>query len=154
MAVILGFYKRAFRLKVGDYRFSRLIPIHTGIFRIIGGYLCVLGKDVYYRQIMAKTHFKVVRIVRRGYFDNAGAEIYFNVIVGNDRYLAVNYRQYQRFAHYILISFIVGVYRNGGIAEQSFGAGGGEFNVAASVAERVAQMPEMPRLVLILYFGV
>ena len=58
---------------------------------------------------MAKTYFKVVRVVRRCYFNNAGTEIYLNIIVRNNGYLAVNDRQNKGFAYYIFISFVIRV---------------------------------------------
>ena len=67
---------------------------------------------------MAQTHLKVVGIVRGRDFNRAGTEIYLNVIVRNNGYLTVNERKYKRFTYNILISFIIRIYRNGGIASK------------------------------------
>ena len=99
---------------------------------------------------MAQSHLKVVRVVRGSNLNNAGSEIRFNIIVRNNGDLTVNYRQNKCLAHKVLIAFVIRVYRNGGIAEQCFGACGGKLQVTAPVLKRVTQMPEMPCLLLVL----
>ena len=149
MAVILDLDESALLFKILDDSLSRLVSVHAGILRIVIDYLCVIGQDVYNGQVMAQTDLEVVRVMRGGNLNDTGAEVYLDIIVGDNGYLAVNYGQDKRLADDILISLIVGVDRNGGIAEQGFGPCCGELKIAASVLKGIAQMPEVTRLILI-----
>ena len=80
--------------------------------------------------------------------------IYLDIIIGDNGYLAVDYGQDERLADDILISFIIGVDGNSGIAEQGLGSGRCKLKIAASVLERIAKMPEVTRLILIFDLGV
>ena len=60
----------------------------------------------------------------------------------------------QRLADDILISFVIGVDGDCGIAEQGLGSGRCKLKIAASVLERIAKMPEVTRLILIFDLGV
>ena len=150
MDVFLNFNESALFFEVFYDSFSRLVSVHSRVFRVIGSNLRVIGKHIYNRQIVAQTHLKVVRVVGGGNLNNACAEIRFNIFVGNNGYLAVNKRKNQRFAHKVLVSFIVRVYRNRRITQKGFGAGCRKLQIAAAVLKRIAQMPEMPGLLLVL----
>ena len=103
---------------------------------------------------MAQTDLEVVRVMRGSYLNDTGTEVYLDIIIGDNGYLAVDYGQDERLADDILISFIIGVDGNSGIAEQGLGAGRCKLKIAAPVLERIAKVPEMTRLVLILDLGV
>ena len=149
MAVILDLDEGTLLFKILDDSLSRLVSVHAGILRVVIDYLCVIGQDVYNGQVMAQTDLEVVRVMRGGNLNDTGAEVYLDIIVGDNGYLAVNYGQDKRLADDILISLIVGIDRNGGIAEQGFGSCCGELKIAASVLKGIAQMPEVTRLILI-----
>ena len=150
MNVLLNLNQRALFFKVINDSLSCLVSVHSCVFRVIGSNLSVIGQNVYNRQVMAQSHLKIVRVVGGGNLNNACAEIRFNIFVGNNGYLAVNKRKNQRFAHKVLVSFIVRVYRNRRIAQKGFGAGCRKLQIAAAVRKRIAQMPEMPSLLLVL----
>ena len=154
MNVLLGLYKRAFLFKVGNNSFSCLVSVHSGVSGVVGCYFRVVCKHVYYRQVVSQSYLKVVRVVRRSDFNHAGSEIHFNVFVRHNRYLTVNNRQNKSFAHKVSVSFIVRVYRNGGISEQCFGSCGCKLKITAAVRERIAQVPEMTCLLLVFNLSV
>ena len=149
VAVILDFNESTLRFKVGNDGFSCLVSVHARIFRIIVGDLCIVCHNIDNLKVMAQTDFKVVGVVSGSDFNNARSEIHFNIFIGNNGNLTVYYGQDKSFADYILVSFIVRVDRNGGIAEQSLGSCCCKLHIAASVLERIAKMPEMTRLILI-----
>ena len=103
---------------------------------------------------MAKTDFKVVGVVGGRDFHDAGSEIHFDIIVGDDRDFTVHKRQDKRFAHNVFVAFIVRVDGDRRIAQKGFGTRGRKFQIAASVFERIAQVPEVPRLFFIFHFRV
>ena len=70
---------------------------------------------------MAQTDLEVVRVMRGGYLNDTGTEVYLDIIVGDNGYLAVDYGQDKRLADDILISLIVGVDRNGGMPSRVSG---------------------------------
>ena len=154
MVIILDLDESALSLKVLDDSLSRLVSVHAGVFRIVVDYLCVIGQDIDNGQVMAQTDLKVVRVMRGGYLNDTGTEVYLDIIIGDNGYLAVDYGQDERLADDILISFIIGVDGNSGIAEQGLGSGRCKLRIAASVLERIAKMPEVTRLILIFDLGV
>ena len=103
---------------------------------------------------MAQTDLEVVRVMRGGDLNDTGSEVYLDIIIGDNGYLSVDKRQDERLADDVLISFIVRVDGDGGIAEQGLGSGRCKLKIAASVLERIAKMPEVTRLLLIFDLGV
>ena len=114
--MILNLYKISARLKVGNYRLPRVKAIHSRILRVVVRYLGVVGHDVYYGQVVANADFKVVGVMRRRYLHYSRSEIHIYIRVRNDRYLASYERQGNGFADILLISFVLWIYRYGGIA--------------------------------------
>lgn len=135
MVIILDLDESALSLKILDDSFSRLVSVHAGVFRIVVDYLCVIGQDIDNGQVMAQTDLEVVRVMRGCYLNDTGTEVYLDIIIGDNGYLAVDYGQDERLADDILISFIIGVDGNSGIAEQGLGSGRCKLKIAASVLE-------------------
>ena len=154
MLVVFNFYEVAALFEVFDYLLSRLVSIHARIIGIIVNYLSVLGQNVQNGQIVALADLEVVGIMRGGDLNYACTELHVNIAVGDNGYLSANERQDKGLANYVLVTLVLGVYGNCGIAQQSFGTGGSKLNVARAVFQRVAKMPEMTRLIFILYLGV
>src|SRR5690606_1762334 len=48
-----------------------------------------------------------------------------------------------------LVPFVVGMDGNGRVAQHSFWTGGGHYQLPASVSQRVANMPQVPLLLLV-----
>ena len=85
----------------------------------------------------------------RGYLNNACTEFHINIVIGNNGDLSSYQREDKCLADNILVTVIVGVYCNCGIAQQSFGTGGSKLNISAAVLERISQVPEMAGLILV-----
>ena len=99
---------------------------------------------------MAQTHFKVVGVVGGSDFYNAGAEFHINIFVGDNRDFPADKGKNQGFAHELRVTLVLGVYRNGGIAEKGFRTGCGKLQPAGAVGKGIAQVPEMTGLILVL----
>ena len=70
---------------------------------------------------MAAADLEVVRVVRRGDLDRAGAEGRVDVRVGHDRDVPAGEREFDGLADEVLVSLVVGVDRHGGVAEHGLG---------------------------------
>ena len=141
-------------LQIGNHGFSCLIAIHSRVFSALfvnGG---VLVHDVDYFQIMAETYLVVVGIVSGGDFNNARAEFHIHIFVGNNGYLLIYQGQYYLFSYYFLIALIIGIDRNGSVAQKRFGTGGGYFHKAAAVGKGIFNVPEVTRLFFVLAFDI
>ena len=83
---------------------------------------------------MPLAHLKVIGVMRGGDLYHARAEIALNIFVCNDRNFSADQRQNQRFPDQMAVSFIFGMHRHGGIAQQCFRASRCKLNIAAAVA--------------------
>ena len=154
VGVLLDLDEIPLLLQVFDDGLSGLIAVHAGILAAGLGHGGVVVHHLDDRQVVAAADLIVVRVVRRGDLDDAGAELHVDIVVADNRNLAANQRQDDRLADQILVTLVLGVDRNSGIAEHRLRAGGGQNDLSAAVAERVAQVPEVARLLLILNLGV
>ena len=146
--MLLGLDEISACFKVGNDSLSRLVSVHARIFGVISGNFRVAGHNGDYFQIVPLAYFKVVGIMGGSNFYNARTEIHFNVFVRNYGNLTSHQRQYKSLADNILVAAVVGIYRNGSIAQKRFGTGRSQFHVAATILERIADMPEVSRLLL------
>ena len=92
--------------------------------------------------------------MRGSYFHAARSEIELDVVVRDNRDKSVGKRQFKHLADFILIALVLRVDRHGGVSEQSFGTGGRDDHIARTVRVRIADMPEMAVLRLVLHFRV
>ena len=146
----LCLYEKPLCFKIGYHSLSCLVSVHSGVFSAVFlVYRRVIVHDVDYRQIMAKTYFIVVRVMCGSYLYDARSEIHFDIFIRNDRYLTVGERELYHFPDYALIAFVIGMNSYRGIAEKCFGTRGRDLNIAASVGERIVDMPEVTLLFLI-----
>ena len=150
----LHLHEQPLFFEVLDHHLPRLVAIETEVF---AGETDLAGsvddEDVF--QPVALPGLKVVRVVRRGDLHAPGAEIRKDRLVGDHRDLAPHEREDQRFAHQILVAVVVGVDRDGGIAEQGLGTRRRDDDVSARlVFDRIADVPEVARLVAVDHLGV
>ena len=109
---------------------------------------------------MALAHFVVVEVVGRGDFHATGAERWVAVVVGDDRDAAPDQRQFDELADQGLVALVVGVNRNGGVAQHGFRAGGGDDQVVVAlggfgaVSQRVLEVPQEALFVVVFHFEV
>ena len=149
MAVILNFNKSTFSFEIGNDSFSRFVSVHSGIFRIIINNFCIGCHHIDNRKIMAKTDFKVVRIVSRRDFNDTCSEFDINIIIRNNRDFTVNDRKNNFLAYIFFISFIIGINCDCSITEESFRSCCGKIQIFITVRKLISQMPEMSCLILI-----
>ena len=91
---------------------------------------------------MAKTYFKVVRIVRGGNFNSARAEFQINVTICNNGDFLIDKGKNKHFAYVVLVSFIFRINCHRGIAKHSFRTGGSNGYVTTTILKGIAQVPE------------
>ena len=109
---------------------------------------------------MALADFIVVEVVGRGDLHAAGAELRVAVVVADDRNQAAEQWQLDELADQRLVALVVGVYRDGGVAEHGFRASGGDDQVVEAVSrlgaigQRVTQVPQAAFLVVVFHFEV
>ena len=116
--------------------------------------MSVIGKATNDRQITALSYFKVVRVVSRGNLYNACSFFHIGVFITNDRQFFVEQRQNNVTAVQMLISIVVFVYGNGGIAKHSFGARRSNFKKFACFLNLIEQVPKMSVLFFVFNLGV
>ena len=142
--VRFDFYEVAKRFQLLHHRLSALVAVHTAILARKRVHSAVLVHHFDYGEVVPKAHFKVVGVVRGGNFNAARAVLHIGVLVGNDGYGLVYYGQNYVFADIIFIPFVGGVYCHGGVAEHSFGTGGGNYQpLGVGAFEEVFEVPEM-----------
>ena len=151
MVIVLDLHQSALCLQIFYNCLSRLIAIHAGILGICVYDLGIIRHHVDNFQVVPQTNFKVVRVVRRCDLYHAGSEVHLHIVICYNGNFTVYQRQDQSLAHQILVPFIIRVYCYGSIAQQSFRTGGRQFQIAAAILERIAQVPEVTSLVLIFY---
>ena len=88
---------------------------------------------------------EVDRVVRGRDFQRAGAEFAIDRRVGDDLYLAPDQRQPNSLADVRLVALVVGIHRDGGVAEHRLGPRRRDRDRAGAVGERVADVPEAAR---------
>ena len=87
-------------------------------------------------------------------FNNTRTKFHINITVGNYRYLSVNYRKNYRLTYVILISVIIRVNCHSSISEHCLRSCGSHLYISAAIGKRIAQMPEMSCLLLILNLSI
>ncbi len=113
----------------------------------------MLVEDVDLLEVVGLAHGVVVGVVGGRDLHEAGAKVRVDVAVGKDGNLAVDDGQHDRLAHE---GGLLGVLRgdgHAGVAEHRLGARGGDDDVVLAVdrlGERVAQVPQVALLVLVL----
>ncbi len=101
---------------------------------------------------MALADREVVRVVRRGHLDGAGAELRVDVRVGDDRDGPVGQRQLDPLADEVRVPLVVRVDGHGGVTEHRLGAGGGDDEGVLALA--VLDRDELARVLLVLHLDV
>ena len=122
------------------------------VFGYVGGsrHVTVIGEHADERQTAALTDLVVVGVVGRGDLDDARTLFHVGVLVADDGDLLVEQRQDDVAAVEVLVSLVVLVDRDGGVAEHRFGTGGGDFEQLARLLDGVEDVPEVTLLLLVL----
>ena len=96
---------------------------------------------------MPLADFVVVEIMSRRYLDAAGAELGLYVVVGDYRDSSAHYRQDDFAADEPGVAVVLGMDRDGAVAEHRLRSRRGDDQVALAGGERVFEMPEFAGLV-------
>ena len=110
----------------------------------------LLGEDVDRWQALSRCDLVVVGVMGRGDLDRAGAELAVDGRVGHDRDQPVDQGQAHRPADQALVAGVVGVDGHGGVAQHRLGPRGRHPDPARPVGQRVAQVGELARDLLVL----
>src|SRR5262249_13692007 len=131
--------------------------------RRLGVYMGVLSEDVDQRQFVALADLVVVEVVRRSDLHRARALSRIGVVISDDRNEATGKRKLHLLADDALVTLVIGMKGDGGIALQRFGPRGGDDDVVAvfpfgrlaslvernrefvgrAIGQRIAKVPEM-----------
>jgi len=149
VGVVLHLQQIALLFQILHDGFSCLIALHACIFAAGSGHGSIIVHHLEDWQVVAASNLIVVRVVCRSDFYNAGTKFHIDIVITDNRNLTVDQRQDDGFANQLLVTFILRVNSNSGIAQHCFRAGGCQDDLSAAVAERVAQMPEVSCLLLI-----
>ncbi len=100
-------------------------------------------EDIDQRQMMTLAHLVIVEIVRGRDLDAAAAELRIDVAVGDDGNLALGERQPKPAADQVAVALIVGMHRDGGVAQHRFRTRRRDHDVAIGIDEWIAQVPQV-----------
>ena len=154
MLVVLNLDQIAAFLKVLYNRLAALVAVHALVLAAV----CVDGRVLVEHEnlleVMALTHLEVVRVVARRNLNTAGAELHVNVLVTENRNLAVHDREDAGLADQMLVALVVRVDGNAGIAHEGLRTGGRNNEVARAVRQRIADVPQLARLGFVLNLSV
>ena len=128
--VVLDLNEVAAFLEVLNNRLAALVAVHALVLAAV----CVDGRVLVEHEnlleVVALTHLEVVRVVARRNLDTAGAELHVNVLVAEDRDLAVHDREDAGLADQVLVALVVRVDRDAGIAHEGLRTGGRNDQIA------------------------
>ena len=136
-----------------DDRLAALLAGHAGELAIALDDHRVLVEDIDLRKVVGLTHGVIVGVVGRGDLDKTRAKVGVDMPILKDGDLAVDNGKLDGLAHE---GGLLGVLRGDGdtcVAEHGLGARGGDDDVVLAVdrlGQRIAQVPQMPLLVLVL----
>ena len=154
VGVGLGLDQIALGLQIGHNGLAALVAVHTLVLAAVLVDLTVVGDAADDLQVVAQTHLKVVGVVGRGHLHGAGAEADLAVLVAHDGDLTAHQRQNAGLADEVLELLILRVDRYTGVAQHGLRTGGGDDDITAAVAQRIADVPQVAGLVHILHLGV
>ena len=99
---------------------------------------------------MSEADLEVEGVVGRGDLDGSRSEFELDTLIRHHRDLPVEDREKQRLPDRVLVSLIVWMHRNSGIAEHRLGPRRGDRDVTGPVLERVPDVGQFTRVVLVL----
>ena len=150
---LLDLLEQAVLLEPRNHGLAALVARHAAELAVAVHHHGVLVEDVDLLEVVGLAHRKVVGVVGRRHLDEAGAEARVHVPVSEDRDLAVDDGQHHARTHEL---GLVRVGRRDGharVTEHGLRARGGHghvLNAVDGLHERVAQVPQVALLVLVL----
>ena len=152
MIVVFYMIKKTQSLEFRNDGFTCFIARHAAELAIALNNNRMLVENVDLLKVVALTHGIVVRVVGRSGLHATRTELGIDIVVGKNRNLTTYDRQIDRLANKMLVSLVLGAYRNTGIAQHGFGTGGGNnhiFHPVNWLGKRVAQVPQMALLIYV-----
>ena len=152
--VVLNLDQIAAFLKVLYNRLAALVAVHALVLAAVcvDGRVLVEYEDLL--EVVALAHLEVVRVVARRNLNTAGAELHIDVLVTENRNLAVHDREDAGLADEVLVALVVRVDGNAGIAHKGLRTGGRNHQLARAVRQRIADVPQLARLGFVLNLSV
>ena len=141
-------------VQIGHHGFTGFKAIHSLIFAGIFVHRAIVIHSVNSFQIMTIAHLKVVRVMGRRDFNRPSSKLRINVSIFNDRNFAIGKWQNKFLAHHIFIPFIAWVNRHRSITHHGFRTRCCNFNVAATVCERIFYMVKSTFIVFMNDFNI
>ena len=149
MGMVFNLYQEPLRFKFTNKIFAALVTFLPDIF---SSFLCHLAIHADYYdalQIMAHTHFKVVRVMGRCNLHGTGSEFQVNIRIGNDRNNPIGQRQPQGFADKMAIALILRINGYSSITKHRFRPGSRDSQEGSLFFHyRITNVPQMARLIL------
>ena len=91
---------------------------------------------------MARTHGKVIDIVRGSHLDHACSKCEVHVVVRNDRDLPVAKWQVHAFSDERFVALVLGIDHDGDVTQERFWPGGGHYQAFARTHHGVSDKPQ------------
>ncbi len=147
--------QQALGREIGEHRLARRVAVEAAVLRrriVVDGRVEIQDGDR--RQAVPLSDLPVVEVVRRRDLHAAGAERLVDVRVGDHRNRAPGQRQRDLPADQRRVPVVVGVHRDRDVAEHRLRSGRRDDDrvdpVACAIGERIAQLPDLPLLLLAL----
>ncbi len=125
--------QRADLFQIGHHAVARFEAVQPGVGAGRRGHARVVVDHLDLGQVVALAGFEIVEVVGGRDFDHAGAELGVGQVVEDDRDFAIHQRQLHGLAVQVEIARVLGVDRDGGIAQHGLGTRGGDRQVAAGM---------------------
>ncbi len=154
VSVLAHFLQQSLRFQIFDNFLSRSEAIESSVHASIRVHMTVAGHHLNFRQLMAPSGFKVIRIVRWRDLYRAGSKLAVHHLVGNDRDLTVHQRQKQILADQVLIPLVLGMHCNRGITQHRFRSRRRHHYKFIAVGHRILDVPQIPLPLLMQHFQV
>ncbi len=154
VVVGLGLHQIALLLQVADNGLAARIAVQPGVGAAVFVDSAVIPDNADDLQIVPLAHLKVVWVVGGGHLHRTGSEADLTVLVPHNGNLPVHNGQYAGLSNQVLKPLVLRVHGYAGVAHHGFRPGGGDYQVAGAVGQRIADMPQVTGLVLILHLRI
>ena len=155
MRTIFNFYQQPQFVQIFYDILTAFIPFLSFIASGLFGHDTVFIDDNDGFQILPQAHLIVVGVMGRGDLYRAGTEFRINIVIGDDGDLPVHDRQQDFFAYQLAVPLVFRIHGHRRIAGDGFRTGGGNGQVFPFMTDdRIFDIPQMARVVLVLYFDI
>ena len=100
-------------------------------------------------QIVAFTHIKIIGVMSRSNFYTTCSKFHIHIIVCKNGNFSIYNGEENRLSNQICVAIIFRIYRNTGISQHGFRAGGSHYQMTTAITEWIAEMPEVTHSVFV-----